>query len=111
MKVKQLCEKLGWELAFGDGENEVTGGIYCGDLLSIVMGRAPAGSVWITVMGNVNAMAVATLTDAAAVVVAENMPVDEEAKAGAEKGKVTVLRTAKPVFDAAVDAAKTLGLL
>lgn len=111
MKVKQLCEKLGWELAFGDGENEVTGGIYCCDLLSIVMGRAPAGSVWITVMGNVNSMAVASMTDTAAVVVAENMPLDDEVKAGAEKGKVTVLRTTKPVFDAAVDAAKTLGLL
>ncbi len=111
MKVKQLCDKLGWELAFGNGENEVTGGIYCGDLLSIVMGRAPAGSVWITVMGNVNAMAVATLTDAAAVVVAENMPLDEEARAGAEKGGITVLRTKKPVFEAATDAARILGLL
>ncbi len=32
----------------------------CGDLLSWVMGRAGSGSAWITVMGNVNAVAVAS---------------------------------------------------
>ena len=111
MKVKELCEELGWERALGDGENEITGGIYCCDLLSIVMGRAPAGSVWVTVMGNVNTMAVATLADTACVVLAENMHLDEEAVAGAKKGNITVLRSGKPVFETAVEAAKLLGLI
>lgn len=111
MTVNELCKKLGWELAYGEGEKEISGGIYCCDLLSIVMGRAPEGCVWISVMGNVNAMAVATLADTACVVIAENMPLDDEAKAGAEKGGVTVLRTEKPVYDAAIQAAKTLGLI
>lgn len=111
MKVKELCEKLGWERAFGDGENEITGGIYCCDLLSIVMGRAPTGSLWVTVMGNVNAMAVATLADTACVVLAENMPLDEEAIAGAKKGNVTVLRSGKPIFETAAEAAKLLELI
>ena len=111
MKVSELCAALGWEMAHGDGGNEITGGVYCGDLLSIVMGRAPAGSVWVTVMGNVNAMAVATLADTACVIIAENMPLDEEARAGAEKGNVTVLRTEKPVFEAAAAAAKLLGII
>lgn len=110
MKVNELFSKLGWQLACGEGEAEIDGGIYCGDLLSIVMGRAPAGSLWFTIMGNVNAMAVATLADVAAVVVAENMPLDDEAKAGAAKGAVTVLRTEKPVFEAALEAARLLGL-
>lgn len=110
MKVNELCEKLGWQLAHGDGETEITGGIYCGDLLSIVMGRAPAGSLWITVMGNVNAMAVATLADVAAVVVAENMPLDDEGRAGADKGNVSVARTEKPVFEAALEAARLLDI-
>lgn len=111
MKVKELCKKLGWETVFGDGENEITGGIYCCDLLSIVMGRAPAGSLWITVMANVNAMAVATLADTACVVLAENMRLDEEATAGAEKGNVTVLCSGKPVFETAAEAAKLLELI
>lgn len=107
MKVKQLSEELGWKLCSGDGEREISGGIYCCDLLSIVMGRAPADSLWITVMGNVNAMAVSSLADTACVVVAENMPLDAEALEGAKKGSVTVLQTKLPVFDAAL-AAKAL---
>ena len=110
MKVKDLCEELGWELAIGDGEREIKGGIYCCDLLSLVMGRAPADSLWITVMGNVNSMAVATLADTACVVVAENMPLDAEALEGAKKGGVTVLRTEKPVYEAAASAAKAMKL-
>lgn len=111
MKVKELCEKLGWEKAFGDGENEITGGIYCCDLLSVVMGRAPAGSLWVTVMGNVNAMAVSSLADTACVVLAENMRLDKEAVEGAKKGNVTVLCSGKPVFETAAEAAKLLGLI
>lgn len=108
MRVKDLSKELDWELACGDGEREITGGIYCCDLLSIVMGRAPSDSLWITVMGNVNAMAVATLADTACVVIAEGMPFDQEAVAGAEKGNVTVLRTELPVFEAAQAAAKLI---
>ena len=111
MKVKELCQELGWEKAFGDGENDITGGIYCCDLLSIVMGRAPAGCLWVTVMGNVNAMAVSSLADTACVVLAENMRLDKEALAGAEKGNVTVLCSGKPVFETAAEAAKLLGLI
>ncbi|MGI5984300.1 MAG: hypothetical protein GXY01_09635 [Clostridiales bacterium] len=110
MRVNDLCEKLGWELVHGDGEREITGGIYCCDLLSIVMGRAPSDSLWITVMGNVNAMAVAALADTACVAVAENMLIDDEAIAGAKKGNVTVIRTGLPVFESAMAAARLLGL-
>ncbi len=33
--------------------------VFCCDLLSIAMGRAPAGCAWVTVMGNMNTLAVA----------------------------------------------------
>lgn len=108
--VNMLSKELGWSLVHGDGEREITGGIYCCDLLSLVMGRAPAGSLWITVMGNVNSMAVASLAETACVVIAEGIPLSEEAKTGAEKGNVTVLRTKLPVFEAALAAADLLGL-
>ena len=35
-----------------DGGRTVSGGCYCGDLLSWVMGRAPADGVWLTIMSN-----------------------------------------------------------
>ena len=43
-----------------DPEREI-GGVYIGDLLSWVMGRAKADDAWITIMTNINVVAVAAL--------------------------------------------------
>lgn len=110
MKIKDLAKELGWELAHGEGEGDISGGIYCGDLLSIVMSHAPEGCLWVTIMGNANAMAVASLTDCACVVLAEGVRMDADTRAGAEKGAVTVLRTELPIFEASMAAARLLGL-
>ena len=71
MTVAQIAEKLALEplVAAGSGR-QVTGG-YCGDLLSWVMGRAKEGDAWITVMGNLNAVAVAVLADAACMILSD----------------------------------------
>ena len=61
-----------------DVEREVTG-TYCCDLLSIAMSRAPEGCAWVTVMGNINTLAVAALTDAACIILAEGVTLDEPA--------------------------------
>ncbi|WP_274953758.1 DRTGG domain-containing protein [Angelakisella massiliensis] len=103
--AKELAEKNGFTLACGDGLRQVEG-VYCCDLLSIVMGRAPADSAWVTVMGNLNSIAVAVLADVACIVLAENMPLDADAQARAEAENVTVLRTSLPVFEAAVKMAQ-----
>ena len=42
MTVKELAAACGFDTACGEGDREITGGVYCCDLLSIVMGRAPA---------------------------------------------------------------------
>ena len=41
------------------------------------MARALSGNVWITVMGNVNAIAVGTLTDVSCIVLTENASLEE----------------------------------
>ncbi|MFR2562750.1 MAG: [Fe-Fe] hydrogenase large subunit C-terminal domain-containing protein [Anaeromassilibacillus sp.] len=65
MNVEQVCKQLELHVLVGeDLSREVTGG-YTGDLLSWVMARLPADAVWFTVMGTVNAIAVASLADAA----------------------------------------------
>ena len=109
MTVKELSERTGFPLACGDGERQAEC-LYCGDLLSIVMSRAPAGCVWVTVMGNINSIAVAVLADAACIVVAENMPLDADAKARAAQENIAVLRTSLPVFEAATALAAALRL-
>ncbi len=93
MTVKELIEKLNLKiLVEGDLDREVTGG-YCGDLLSWVMGRAQSGDCWMTVMGNINAIAVSVLVDCACIVLCENAVLDEDAKNRAEMQEVTVLAT------------------
>ena len=86
MRIDVLAEKLGWKLLTesGGADREALG-CYCGDLLSWVMGRAKADDVWLTVMGNINAIAVATLADVSAIVLVEDAVLDEEARARANQ--------------------------
>lgn len=74
---------------------------FCCDLLSIAMSKASAGVCWVTVMGNMNTLAVATLCEAACIILAEGIVLDEQALAKAREKGVTVLRTELSVFDAA----------
>lgn len=92
----------------GDGvEREITTP-FCCDLLSIAMGRAPSGCAWVTVMGNMNTLAVAALTDAACVILAEGAVLDGVAAKKAVEQEITVLSTDMPIFEAAF---KVYGLL
>ncbi len=88
-------------------ERDVTD-VYCCDLLSFVMGRAPADGAWVTVMGNVNAMAVALLADTACMVLAENAQLDEEAHARALQNDIAVLRSTKPIFETALEISELI---
>ena len=64
MTVQQLKEALSLKLLAGEeGLSEEVTGCYIGDLLSWVMGRAQAGDAWLTVMGNISALAVASLAE------------------------------------------------
>lgn len=109
MTVKEMAAACGFDTACGEGEREVTGGIYCCDLLSIVMGRAPADCAWVTVMGNLNSVAVAVLADTACIVLAEGMGLDEDARVKSEQQGVTVLTTPLPVYEASAAIAGALG--
>ena len=103
MTVTELADRSGFEAVnLGDGlEREITTP-FCCDLLSIAMSRAPAGCAWVTVMGNMNTLAVAALTDAAAVILAEGAALDEAAAKKAADQEITVLKTEEPIFEAAL---------
>lgn len=101
MTTLELSRILEWKPAVAGEEREISGG-YCGDLLSWVMGRAPQGSVWITVMTNVNVAAVAALCDVACVVLAQGAVPDEALRARAEQEGISVLLTEDDAYTAAV---------
>lgn len=108
MKLNEFTEKCGFEVVNkGDDDIELTK-VYCCDLLSFAMSRNPSGSVWVTVMGNVNTIAVAVLTEGGCVVVAEGAELDETALEKAKQQGVTVLKTDLPVFEAALTAHKLI---
>lgn len=75
---------------------------FCCDLLSIAMGKAPADGAWVTVMGNVNTLAVASLAETACVIMAEGAVLDDMAVRKAKDQEITVLATEQPIFEAAL---------
>lgn len=104
MTVKELIEKTGFKVIHeAETSAETTvGKAYCCDLLSIAMSRVPEGAAWVTVMSNLNTLAVASLTEAACVIIAEGAAVDEPVAAKAKEQEITLLSTELPVFDAAL---------
>ena len=110
MTVQELIDKQIFGVVnLGDSLDRQITVPFCCDLLSIAMGRAPAGCAWVTVMGNMNTLAVATLTEAACVILAEGAALDEVAAKKAVEQGITVLATELPIFEAALAVHGLLG--
>ncbi len=100
MLVSDLAKAINAKILAGENglDRNVEYG-YCGDLLSWVMGRAKEDSAWVTVMGNVNAVAVAVLADISCIILAENSTLDNEAKIKADQQEVAILSVDLPQFE------------
>ena len=110
MLVKDLVEKFDLTIAAGEKalDREVMDG-YCGDLLSEIMGNAPAGCAWLTVQGHQNIVAVAVLREMAAIIITGGQEPDEETIAKANQEGIPILlwpnssfRLAGHIFSAGV---------
>ena len=94
MTVQELIDKQIFGVVnLGDSPDRQITVPFCCDLLSIAMGRAPAGCAWVTV---------AALTDTACVILAEGAVLDDAARKKALDQEITVLSTDMPVFEAAL---------
>ena len=111
MTVQQLIDTQLFQLknAGDDLSRDITVP-FCCDLLSVAMGQAPSGSAWVTVMSNLNTLAVASLADVACIILAEDAQADENFLAKASEQRITVLATELPVFDAALAVYQKLHL-
>lgn len=102
MRVKELsASELFNVVTLPDSEREIDG-VYIGDLLSWVMGRAQSGNAWITIMSNINILAVASLSDTSCIILAEGVTVDEEVKKTALEKEINILSTDMDIFSTAV---------
>ena len=92
----------------GDNPDDTISTPFCCDLLSIAMSRAPEKCAWITVMANMNTLAVASLTDCGCIVLAEGTAFDENSIEKARSQGITVFSTDLPVFEAALSIWKRI---
>lgn len=98
MTVEQLAKEFDLKVfVMAEADREVTGG-YAGDLLSWVMGNATAGDAWITIMTNINVIAVASLADVACVVLSEGVTPSEEMMNVAKEKGINFLGSEKTTF-------------
>lgn len=99
MTVGELLEKDGFKtVCCPEPEREIDG-VYIGDLLSWVMGKAKEGDAWITIMSNINTIAVASLKDTACIILAEDVSLDSEIIKTAEEKGVNVISSEMSAYE------------
>ena len=109
MKISELINKLNLEiLTSTDFEDRDITGCYIGDLLSWVMGRAKPGEAWITIMNNINIVAVAELTDVSCIILSEDVSVGENITDKADSEGIIILKSDKTSFELAAELSKEL---
>ena len=108
MTVKELLENKMFSAVVLPEPDRVIEGVYIGDLLSWVMGNANSGDAWITIMSNVNILAVATLTDCACIILSEGVAVDETiCNTALEKG-INIIVSPASSYEVAVELSRAL---
>lgn len=109
MTPMELANKLSFKVINqGDGNDRQINGVYCSDLLSLVMGSAICDNAWITVMGNINSIAVVSLADISCIILSENSVLDDDALSRAKTQNICVLATSLPTYEAAVSLYEAL---
>ena len=102
MKVKDLVNSGDFEaITLPDSDREIDG-VYIGDLLSWVMGKAQSGDAWITIMSNINILAVASLSDTSCIILAEGVKVDDEVIKTAIDKEINILTTKMDIYKTAL---------
>lgn len=96
-------------LSEGDDCSREVSKVYCCDLLSIAMSHAPSDCAWVTVMANMNTLAVASLADVSCVILAEGTELDDQCMSKAQSQGICVFKTGLPVFDAALKIYQSIG--
>ncbi|MFR1517310.1 MAG: AraC family transcriptional regulator [Clostridia bacterium] len=92
MKISDLLEPCKLKLVTGDPDREISG-FYACDLLSWAISHAKEGDLWVTVMNNINILAVASLVEVACIVIPEGIEIPDVLAEKAREREVTLLST------------------
>ncbi len=108
MTVQQLSEQCGFSVLYAAEEApEITGAYVC-DLLSWVIGRAQAGAALVTVMTNVNVIAVAVMAELSCVILCEGVVPDEIALQKAKQQGISIISSPHPTYETCLAIGKVL---
>ena len=102
MTVREFVDASNFEILCLPSPGKTVCGVYIGDLLSWVMGKANIGDIWITIMSNANIIAVASLADVSCIVLSEDVSIDDEIVTLAQSKGINVLKTALSSYEAAI---------
>lgn len=107
--VQTIIDDFGAEVLSLPESDRTPCGVYCGDLLSWVMGHAVSDNVWVTVMTNLNVVAVASLADVSCVIITDGSEIAPETVETAKSKGVNLLRTPLSSYEVCVRLSKLLG--
>ena len=101
MNLQQIIDQLNLTVLTEprDFAGITTTGGYSSDLLSCVMAGAKKGFVWTTLQAHLNIVAVAALTEVAAVIITENAQPDAASIAKANQQGVILLSTPQSTYE------------
>jgi hypothetical protein len=101
MKLREIAERLGWELKTPKVllEVEVKTG-YASDLLSDVLAHSIEGDLWVTRQTHLNIVAIAVMRDLAGILLVSGAEPDADTVEKALEKAVPIFRTPLPTFEA-----------
>jgi len=103
MNLTEIINKCELKLVSGNqaelDSKEFISGAYTGDLLSDVIANAKKDNIWITIQTHLNIIAVATLKELSAIIVAMNKSIPDEVKNKAEEENVVLLSSDKTSYE------------
>ncbi len=100
MTLGEIVKELGFEALTGEINlnREVKSG-YVSDLLSDVIANIEQDSLWITIQRHINILGVAKLKDVAAIIIPNNLTIDEEVIKKAKEEDIAILRDKRNAFE------------
>lgn len=108
MTVKELSERLQTKMVLCPDLDREVEGVYTGDLLSWVMGNASSGQALVTIMSNINVVAVASLLDLSVVILSEGVTPDQDMMDAAKAKSVNLLVCEGTSYDVCVAISRIL---
>ena len=101
MTLEEIVSKTGGTVSV-PVDGAAAESVYCGDLLSDVMGHAGENCALVTIQNHLNAIAVCTLVGCAVIVLCHNRPVPPDMAEAAAREGVAIITTPLSQYAAAL---------